>query len=309
MTASLALALAVTAHRAAAEDVTPNEDPAVVKLRERFREGIERYRAGQYGEAILVWNPVYKELGPAKGYRLAFNLARAFDQIHDEPRAADHFEAYLEEVEARVSTGETLEPIVLKQRDEANERMGELRAKLGRLRFRGEPVLVAIDAGDVRVGRGVSYLAPGKHAVVWRPATPEQVRTEIDLPPGDVLELEVPPLPSKPPVVAPPPVRWETRQEHPFPRSILYAGVGLTALSFVVPPLLYSSALGTKDTYDRAPTSDLRDDYASQRTAAYASWALPALLGTATIALAVYWYYGEKTVRTPMAKTAGCLAF
>lgn len=308
--AILAMGLALTAPRAAAAQDAPNvpadEDPHVVKLRERFRDGFEKYRDGRYGEAILVWNPIYKELGPAKGYRLAFNLARAFDQIHDEPRAADHYQAYLDEVDARESTGEPLEPIVLKQRDDATARITELRAKLARLRFRGAEVLVAIDAGEVHLARSTSYVAPGKHAVVWRPATPEQARVEIDAEAGAVIDLEPPPLPEPPPAVAPPPpaaaVRWETRQEHPFPKSLLYVGAGVTALSFLVPPILYANARGTYDEYDRDKTkTELRDDYSSQKTAAYASWALPALLGTATVALALYWYYGQKPVRRPVA--------
>lgn len=304
---ALGLAMATAPRLALAQDANApggEEDPSVVKLREKFREGFEKYRAGQYGEAILVWNPIYKELGPAKGYRLAFNLARAFDQIHDEPRAADHYEAYLDEVEVRVSTGETLEPAVLKQRDEANERITELRTKLARLRFRGEQVLVTVDAGDVRVSRGVSYVTPGKHAIVWRPATPDHTRIEVGAQAGAVIDLEAPPLPERPPpVVAPPPVRWETRIEKPFPRSVVFVGAGVTALSFVLPAVLYARALDTRDTYEASPnkTADAQNDYSSQKTVAYASWAIPALLGSATIALAVYWYYGEKTVRTPVA--------
>jgi hypothetical protein len=300
--------IALAMPRAAVAQETPptaNEDPAVVKLREKFREGFEKYRAGQYGEAILVWGPIYHELGPAKGYRLAFNLARAYDQIHDEPRAADHYEAYLDEVEARVATGEALERVVLKQRDEANERMTELRAKLARLRFRGEQVLVTVDAGEVRVARGVSYVAPGKHAIVWRPATADQTRVEIAAAAGALLELEAPPLPEKPPPVSPtppPPVRWETRVEHPFPKSVLYIGAGVTALSFILPAALYAKALDTRDTYEAGQkTADAQNDYSSQKTAAYASWAIPALIGSATVALAIYWYLGEKTVRTPVA--------
>lgn len=299
------LAFASVPRVALAQETAPaEEDPSVVRLREKFREGFEKYRAGQYGEAILVWNPIYKELGPAKGYRLAFNLARAFDQIHDEPRAAEHYEAYLDEVEARVSTGETLEAVVLKQRDEANERITELRAKLARIRFRGDQVLVTVDAGEVRVARGSSYVPPGKHAIVWRPATPDQTRVEIDAAAGAVTDLEAPPLPEKPPpIVAPPPVRWETRTERPFPKSVIYVGAGVTALSFVLPAVLYARALDTRDTYEASypKTPDAQNDYSSQKTVAYASWAIPALLGTATIALAVYWYYGEKTVRTPVA--------
>ncbi|MFO0740659.1 MAG: hypothetical protein U0270_32480 [Labilithrix sp.] len=297
----LALSFAAPAVARAQDVPATEEDPSVVKLREKFREGFEKYRAGQYGEAILVWNPIYKELGPAKGYRLSFNLARAFDQIHDELRAADHYEAYLDEVEARLNTGETLEPMVLKQRDEANERIEELRKKLARLRFRGAQVLVTVDAGEVRLGRGTSYVAAGKHAVVWRPATPEEQRVELNAEAGAIVDLEAPPLPERPAAPPPPPpVRWESRQEHPFPKSLIYVGAGVTALSFIVPPILYANALATKDEYDAHPDVPTRDTYSSEKTTAYASWAIPALLGGATIALALYWYYGEKTVRVPV---------
>lgn len=278
-----------------------DEDPAVVRLRERFREGFEKYRAGLYGEAILVWGPIYKELGPAKGYRLAFNLARAYDQIHDATRAADHYEAYLDEVEARTATGETLEATVWKQRDEASERIAALRAELARLRFRGDEVLVALDATDVRLARGTAYVTAGKHVLVYRPSTPDQQRIEINAAAGAVTDLDTPALAARPSVVAPPPTRWETHEERPFPKYVLYVGAAATAASFIVPAILYANAYATKDDYDANKTQSARDDYyQSTRPVAYASWAIPAVLGTATLALAAYWIYGVKTVRTPV---------
>lgn len=309
-------AFAQDAPAPAAPPVAAEEDAAVLKLRERFRAGFEKYQAGLYGEAILVWGPIYKELGPAKGYRLAFNLARAYDQIHDAPRAADHYEAYLVEVEARAATGETLEAVVLKQRDEASERIAALRAELARLRFRGEDVLVALDATEVRLAHGTAYVTAGKHVLVYRPRTADEQRVEIDAAAGSVVDLDTPAVAVRPVVVAPPPPRWETHQERPFPKYVLYIGAAATALSFIVPAVLYANAGSTKDDfyasraaypgtaerpYDYQRTSTLHDDYGSQKATAYASWAIPAVLGTATVALAAYWIYGVKTVHAPIA--------
>ncbi len=78
--AGYALAFAVTlftpARALADEPSPPKESDTLDPLRERFRAGMERYRAGAFAEAIVIWTAIYGELGE-KGYRLAFYIAEA----------------------------------------------------------------------------------------------------------------------------------------------------------------------------------------------------------------------------------------
>lgn len=313
LAALLALAVLATPAIAAAQEPPPAEADPLERQRERFKLGMERYRADAFGEAILVWSEIYRELGPEKGYRLAFNLARAYEKVNDAPRAAEHYDSYLAQVRKRREAEEEIEPLVAKQEEEAQQRIGELRSKLGQIHFRGPEVLVVIDADVPRVGRNVAYVTAGKHAIKYRPSTADERRVEVEVAAGQVVEIEPPPIEAPPPpaVVVPPPslppaIRWETHEEHPYPRSLLYIGGGATVISLVLPVMFYSFAGGYRDEYNlangvsEAQAQRAATDYEGARSAAYASWAIPALLGATTAALTAYWYFGKKTVRTPM---------
>src|SRR5262245_58582030 len=114
---ALALAGATTLapHAHAADEPTSAGADPLDPLRERFRVGFDQYRSGQYAEAIVTWEAIYRELGPEKGYRLAFNLARAYDAIGEGKAAAEHYDTYVAEVERRRAGGETLEANVERQ--------------------------------------------------------------------------------------------------------------------------------------------------------------------------------------------------
>src|SRR5689334_150875 len=103
----LAAALTLVAGGAAADEpAATSEADALEAKRERFRAGMEKYRAGAFSEAIDIWEAIYAELGASKGYRLAFNIGRAFEQraatrsgsaaaITDAVKAAEHYATYV----------------------------------------------------------------------------------------------------------------------------------------------------------------------------------------------------------------------
>ncbi|MBX3226636.1 MAG: hypothetical protein KIT84_31745 [Labilithrix sp.] len=301
------LLLAATAWAQEAPAPAAAESPDLAKQRDRFRQGMDRYRAGAFEAAILIWGEIYRELGSERGYRLAFNLARAYEQVNDTPHAAEHYEVYLAEVRRRRDANETIEPVVAKQEEEAGERVAELRTTLGRIRLRRPDVAVVIDAVPL-VGRDIAYVTAGKHAIVF---PPDPRRVEIEVAAGEVVDVEPPPaapaLPP-PPVVVPAaaPIRWEAREEHPYSRSLVFVGAGVTLVSLALPAALYTRASDYRDDYDRANGRDdaaaarAERDYEGARDTAYASWAVPALLGAATIALVAYYYLGTRTVRAPV---------
>lgn len=301
------------ARAAAAQEPPPAENNDTLDpLRDRFRAGMEQYKAGKFGDAILIWLDIYRELGPEKGYRLAFNLGRAYDQTLNEQKALAFYEAYLAEVGKRRAAGEHLEPIVEKQEGEANERLAEPRAKFGRFRIADPTVLVRVDAALPREGGYVAYVTPGKHTITFRPGTKDESQTAAEVSAGQVLDVAPPPLKPPEPSVIFRPTRYETREQRPYPKAVMYVGGALTAVSFVVPLVLYVSAGNRRDeatTPDslRPPTADktgaaigARQDYYSARTAAYASWSIPAVLGIATLTLTAYYFLGKKYVRTPV---------
>jgi hypothetical protein len=233
------------------------------------------------------------------------------------------------ETARRRQAGETLEPIVEKQELEAQERLRELAATQGRLRIAGtRAAIVKIDGGTERLAPRtglVAYVAPGTHTVTFDPGTREEQQVKVRVEPGKLVEL-VPPAPPAPEAVPlmtplPLPPRFETREQRPFSSTVLYAAAGVTAISVVVPILLYSSARSVKGDYDATAASaserssagdrtgfgsaereGLRqgNDYESARTTAYASLAIPAVLGAVTAGLTAYWLLGTKKARVPV---------
>src|ERR1700683_1801476 len=89
--ASVALAIVLTVGVARADD-----DP-MAPYRDRFRAGMERYTTGYEAEAIQYWEPIDREIGQQKGYRLGFDLARAYEHIGDSTHAAERYESFLAE--------------------------------------------------------------------------------------------------------------------------------------------------------------------------------------------------------------------
>ncbi len=308
----LAAAVVVTPSRALAGDERPETDELEAK-RERFRAGMEKYKEGAFAEAIEIWEVIYAELGPETGYRLAFNIGRAYEQlaatrtnqaaaVADTAKAARHYAAYVNEVIRRREAGESLEPLVERQEAEARER-------LGKVTIRGEPdVLVRIDDEPApRRAASVVWLAPGPHVVTFHPGKDEEQMQSVFVEAGGSHEV-APPAPKKAaPVVPPPPppARWEMREQHPYPKGVVFVAAGVTALSVLVPVVLYANATSVKDEYESSYTTAslthlaaLDSEYRSARTAAYASLALPALLAATTIGLGAYWYLG--TTKTPV---------
>ena len=323
-TSLLALALAVPlalspslaqAENAPAPAPAPEAAPdPLASLRERFREGWDKYKSGAFAEAIVIWESIYRDLGHDKGYRLAYDLARAYDELGDLNKAAEHYETYLDRVAARRSEGELLEPNVEKQATVARERSEKISSLKSRIRVKASarPVIVHIDNAAARVAGFTVYVEPGPHTVTFGEGRDADVR-RVTLKGGELVDID-----PREDVAAPQPfpTRWETRVDRPFSSTVLWVGAGVALVSLVVPVITYANALSIKSEYDAASTSStdktrLSADYESARSNAYASIVVPALF-TATVAtLALSYVLGTKETRVPISvsPTSAALGF
>ncbi len=299
---ALAAALACSLHvsRAHAESTADAvAEPAELEgSRLRFKQGMESYAAGDYAGAIVKWEAIFAELGRERGYRLAFNIARAYDAYGDPSRAAESYTMYIEEVARRRARGEALPALVEKQAFDAEARVTELQRSRGRLRVpRGDPpVEVRVDGGAPRLAGFVALLSPGKHVVVFGAGATAE-RREVVLLEGQEAVVEPPKrLPPSAPAPAP---RVEQRTTRPFSPVWIYLGAGATALSILVPAVQYGRALATSSQHDASGDALERErlaaDYAGQKTGAYASLAVPIVLGAATVGLGLTYAFGAKT--------------
>lgn len=300
--ALLVCATLVCKHAAADDDLSA--------FRDRFRAGLARLEAGQTAEAIVTWEAVYAELGPTRGYRLAYNLGIAYDRFGDASRAAERFLAFLSEVAARRERGETLDASLQKQADDATERMAEISRSKGRVSVRSPLRLpVQIDGGDARVSPFTAFLPPGAHVITFEPGSPRARRVEIAVREGQAYEVDAP----SEPAVAPAPVAPVTvarmppqpgpqgpeRMERPFPWPVLAGAAGLTAASVLIPVLTYGNAGDLRAQYDAskdpAQQDRLAQDYEGARSTAYATVAIPVTLAAATVGLTLWYVFGAKS--------------
>jgi tetratricopeptide (TPR) repeat protein len=293
---------ALLAAASATSSAPARADADLEVFRERFRAGMEKYKAGQLADAIVEWEAIYRELGPARGYRLAFNLGRAYDAYGDSTRAAERFEAYLAEVEARRSSGQELEALVLKQEADAKERLGELARVKGRVKTAARrPTAVQIDSGEPRLSGFTAYVAPGDHRVTFEPGAPSARVVTVRVLAGEEAVVTDP----GPPEAPPPPPRAPTVvvTDRPFPAWVLYATGGAAVASVVLPVLTYDRALTLRDRHDASADlterASLADDYSTAKTNAYVSLAIPIALGSATAALAAWYFAGGREREVP----------
>ena len=300
-------------------------DDDLAEYRERFKTGLEKYKAGQVAEALQYWEPIYRELGATRGYRLAFNLAHAYDGFGDFTRAAERYESFVAEVEARRAAKEKIEPLIEKEAKEARVRLGELAASKGRIHVHaGElPVAVRIDAAEPRVSGFVAYVAPGAHVLVLGGGSDKSERREVNVKAGEIIEITPSPSAATPaaivttPATTPNPTgpkpaptfRMERQVEHPFSPVVLYVATGLTVVSVVLPILSYSSALsyqrahklsGDSDPDSQAKNAALQSDYDSRETTYYATLAVPISLAAITIGLTVYYFAATHDREVPV---------
>jgi hypothetical protein len=300
----LAAALLAPAIVIATSSAHADEDP-LAPYRDRFRQGMEKYKAGAMAEAIRTWTAIYEEIGPQRGYRLSFNLARAYEANFETSRAAERYQSFLDEVAARRSAGGALDPIVEREEQEAQSRLADLDAKNGRLRIvsSGRTVLAQIDNSDPRLGTFVAYVAPGDHVVVFAPGSRDQERHEVSVKAGELVVVSAPAEPPPPPVpVPPPPVARAHRMElqRPFSPSLLYVSGGVTVASLIAPIVTYAYALSlynTNTTFPLPSGAQQRsnyDSYLAVKPTAYATLAIPISLAAVTGGLVAYYFAGSK---------------
>ncbi|HTQ42299.1 MAG TPA: hypothetical protein VMI75_06020 [Polyangiaceae bacterium] len=296
-------------------------DDPLSDYRERFKQGMDRYKAGAFAEAIGFWEPIYRELGEQKGYRLAFNIGVAYQELGDATHAAEHLQSFLAQVDARRAHGDTIPPIVQKEEQDARDRVAALTASKGRIRVDpgSPPRPVQVDAMEPHVSTFVAWVNPGQHTVTFAPGTPDAQEKNVDVRAGDLVDVTppppaatpaapLPPSPSPAPAAtapappSPPVTRLET--EHPFSPVFVYAAGSLTLVAAVVLVPLEAHAWGLHDQYAGEGTISATDrsNFDSARSLAYGAIGATVGLGVVTAALATWYFVGtskREVVVTP----------
>lgn len=301
---------AAHAHAQPAPAAAGTEDP-LEQYRERFKLGMDRYKAGALAEAIGYWEPIYRELGEQRGYRLAYNLGVTYAELGDVNRAADRLQSFLAEADARRARGQPVAPIVEKEEADARARIDALIASRGRIHVEaGVPARAAqVDSSEPRLAGFVAWVTPGQHVVTFAPGTPEQETKTVEVRAGEMIDVAPtppPPPPSEtaapPPasaIVAPPPAPIMRREtEHPFSPAVVAVSGGLTLAASIVSVPLELHGWTLYNRYSApgySPNASDRQDLDSARTSAYTAVGAAIGLATVTAGLAAWYFLGTQT--------------
>jgi len=299
--ALVALAVCASPHVVHAQSDGPPKEPPDQStwIRERFKEGMDRYLAGEYERAIVVWKPVYDLLGGKLGHRIAFNLARAYDALGHLIEAGEYYEKYLhvaeeQEADRRAPSQEAI----------ARERLAAIVQLKGRIMPVGSrPTAVRVDQGEPRMSGFVVMVEPGVHMVRFGEGAEATVQS-VTVAAGELVEVHAE---AGTKASTDPEPRYTTVTERPFSPALLWLTGGATALAVLVPVVTYANALSIKSDHDAADASAadrtrLAADYESARGTAYASLAVPAVLAAATAGFAIWYVTGTRKVEVPVAR-------
>jgi hypothetical protein len=308
-----------------------SQEEPLEQYRERFKAGMDHYRAGELAEAVGYWEPIYRELGEQKGYRLAYNLGVAYAELGDSTRAAERLQAFVAQVDARRGRAESLAVIVQKEEADARGRIASFAATKGRIQIEAgvPPRAVQVDAGEPRLAGFVAWVAPGEHTITFAPGTPDALAKHVTVRAGETVEVypsaPAPSPPSSPPSqppastsgvlpggTAPPPapslVRRDT--ERPFsPALFAVSGTLALAAGIAAVPLeenawALNSRLKNVFATNMSISPADRQSFSDARAWAYAAVGAAIGLGVLTAGLATWYFVGtsqRELVITPTA--------
>lgn len=275
-------------------------EPDKEALRERFKTGLSHYEAGRIDDALAIWQPIYEELGPVEGYRLAFNIARAEEGRGDIRAAAKWYSAYLAAVDARRTRGEPIEAGILGQEVDARDKLALLSRELVRIEASTPTALLLLDGEAALVTPATIFALPGRHVVRLIRGTKTLDLKNDEFKRGDVVVMEEPP----------PPPAYQLRpasveQVRPYSAAIPLTTLGLSAASAFVMATGYVRADSLFDSYTSA-SADARpgiaESYASARTFSYVSLAVTLVLTAASAGLGAFYWLGTTERKIPQAR-------
>lgn len=280
---ALLAALLSVAHPAFAE-LTDDE---AAKL---FDEGLTKFDGGDPRGAAEIWERVLAEGAPSRSWRILYNLGLAYGAAGDRPRSLDRFEAFVRKVGEQPGQQP---PEIEARRQDAVERANAMRPQLGRLRIlrgaSGERIAVRVATDQPRDAPFDQYVEPGGYDLEMGEGA-RAVRTRVELRAGQTVELVARLLPApEPPPAIPPKLPPREPLVHP---GILIGGAALTAASVALPVGLFFQAKSLRADAEAIPRvlpayEEALEKYEDFRTGYMVSWALPSVLGAATLSLLV----------------------
>jgi len=268
--------------------------PSSAETDATFSRGLSLFDAKDYAGAAAVWEGLLASVGEAKGWKVFYNLGLAYEAALDATRAIERYDAFLRAVEREPMP---LPAALEDRKQDAADRSRALKATHGAVRVHspasGERVMVRVDDTPPRAAPFTAYARPGPLLVEVGVGGPRPRRVDVNLAAGITSDVDATESPIAPP---PPPSTHGTAPPPPppssFPTVWVVTGAGLTAASIALPIALNARAASKREDAEKLGVGHTdyaaaRDEFDSARTLYYASYAVPALLGAVTVAIAI----------------------
>ena len=323
----LAIVAGVGLASARAIAAPPTNDDPFADYRERFKQGMDRYKAGAFTEAVGYWEPIYAELGQQKGYRLAYNLGVSYQELGDATRAAEHLQSFLAQVDAKRAAGESQPAIVQKEEADAKDRIAAMTAAKGRIHVDpgSPPRATQVDAMEPRLATFVAWVNPGQHTVTFGPGSPSPETRTLEVHAGELLDVSPSPAPAPAPpaltltpapalALAPTPTPTPAPSSpslplrHPFPAAVLFVTAGLSVVAGVISIPLETSAWSLHDRYSAQPNVSSSDQSTFYTARTWAYGAIGTAVGFALVTAGLTTWYVVGTSGREIAVTPGGVA-
>lgn len=280
-------------------------DDPLAPYRERFQQGLEKFRVGDVTAALQYWEPIHRELGDVVAYRLLFNLGKAHEALGDATTAAERYEVFLRQAALQDRSDD---PALAEEINDAREHLDGLKRQRARITVLAQdrPSPVRIDTSEPRLGGYTSYVAPGMHSITVEVGTARERRIQVQAAAGQEFVFDPnryvqPPTTSAPLPSASPAMPFAapvSQSVRPFPASVLYVAAGVSVVSFVAPGLAFRNASGIANEHN-ASTDDnerarLKSEYTGARKTYFWSWAAPGICVLTTGALTLWYLKGSE---------------
>jgi tetratricopeptide (TPR) repeat protein len=266
-----------------------------------FQRGLDRYDAKDYAGAVALWEHLLRSLGEQRGWKVLYNLGLAHQASGDATRAIERFDAFLLRVHNLEAPSDgPIPPELAERRDDAAARASAIRATHGAVRAiaprSAEVVMVRVGTAAPRAAGFTLYLAPGPHEIEIETGTPHARRITVQVTAGGSLEVDTTrPAPATAPTPAAPRGDQIVAQRSSFPTGWFVAGAGLTAASVILPVALGLRANSLRDDAEKLGPGHTgyaaaAGEFDDARDAYRASFALPAVLAAATLAIPILYF-------------------
>jgi hypothetical protein len=262
-----------------------------------FRQGLERYRAGDAAGAVDIWKRLLETLGTECGWKVLFNLGRGYEKLGDPTNAIESYSEFIAASDRQPSLD-----------DKARETRAEARASIERLKAKyGAIVVPAPERGVVlvRVGMGepqpagfTLYVAPGKHQIEIHSRTARATLQSVSVRAGQATRITIPSVEAPAAPAADRPPEPPTVEPRRFPVALVAIGSGLTLAAGGATVYLYTRQASKRDEAEQVARSDpryasLRDEHGDARDLYHAGLITTGVLATATAAVVVVHLLGR----------------